>query len=138
MSISYLKIYVIIILSKGVDDDLRSILAHNIKNARAVLRISQSGLAEDADISLSSVIDIERRRTWVSDRTLANLAKALHTEAYQLLKPAGREVETADNENSPLEQIMRFIDDKKLELRKISDESIEDLRRKILKLYDSQ
>jgi transcriptional regulator with XRE-family HTH domain len=68
---------------------LRSILARNIKTGRAELRLTQEKLAEYADISLPYMTDIERCRTWVSERTLTNIARALHREPYELLIPAG-------------------------------------------------
>ena len=73
---------------------MRSILSQNIKNARGTLHIAQEKLAEYADLSLSSIIDIERCRTWVSDRTLLNIAKVLNMEAYQLLVPTEKDAGT--------------------------------------------
>jgi len=66
---------------------LRSVLAQNIRKARASLRISQAKLAEFANISTSHMIDIEYCKTWVSDKTLQNIAKALNMQSYELLIP---------------------------------------------------
>jgi transcriptional regulator with XRE-family HTH domain len=76
-----------------VDDPwgLRKILSQNIKTIRGYLHISQAKLAEYADISLSYLTDIERCRTWVSDKTLQNLAHALNREAWELLLPGNEE-----------------------------------------------
>jgi len=68
--------------------DLRKILAENIKTIRRALHISQAKLAEHAEISLSYLCDIERCRTWVSDKTLKSLARTLNREAWELLSPA--------------------------------------------------
>ena len=68
--------------------DLRKILAQNVKAIRNTLHISQAKLAEHADISLSYLVDIERCRTWVSDKTLKSLAKTLNREAWELLSPS--------------------------------------------------
>jgi transcriptional regulator with XRE-family HTH domain len=116
--------------------DLRTLLSQNIKNARGTLHITQAKLAEYADISLSSVVDIERCRTWVSDKTLLNIARALNKEAYQLLlplKPAAGADE--DRERRLLEQIAVLIRAQKLALRKITDESMENLLLEIIRLY---
>jgi transcriptional regulator with XRE-family HTH domain len=115
--------------------DLRTILSQNIKNARGTLRITQAKLAEYADISLSSVIDIERCRTWVSDKTLLNIARALNMEAYQLLIPVKQTPDSPEQEKHMLEQITALIHAKKLALRKITDESMDDLILEILRLY---
>jgi len=68
--------------------DLRKILAQNIKAIRSRLHISQAKLAEHANISLPYLTDIERCRTWVSDKTLKSLAKTLNREAWELLSPS--------------------------------------------------
>jgi transcriptional regulator with XRE-family HTH domain len=115
--------------------DLRTILSQNIKNARGTLHITQAKLAEYADISLSSVIDIERCRTWVSDKTLLNIAKALNMEAYQLLVPVKQRPDGQEGETHIREQITALIHAKKIVLRKIADESMDDLALKILRLY---
>lgn len=57
--------------------DIRQILAQNIKKRRKELGITQMKLAELAEISVPYMNDIERCQTWVSDKTLAKLAKAL-------------------------------------------------------------
>ncbi|MDR0629814.1 MAG: helix-turn-helix domain-containing protein [Treponema sp.] len=117
--------------------DLRAILARNIKNARGTLHITQAKLAEYADISLSSIIDIERCRTWVSDKTLRNIAKALNMEAYQLLIPLEKEhlVDDPDREKQLLEQIAVLVKEKQVDLRKTIDESMDELLRNIIQIY---
>jgi transcriptional regulator with XRE-family HTH domain len=114
--------------------DLRTILSQNIRNARNTLRITQAKLAEYAGLSLSSVIDIERCRTWVSDKTLTNIARALNMEAYQLLLPLEPADAGANREKNMTEHIAALIHAKKLELRKITDESMEELLREIMRI----
>lgn len=67
--------------------ELRKILSSNIKKHREVLGLSQERLAELAEISTIMVKDIEGCRTWVSDKTIINLAFALKTDIYRLLMP---------------------------------------------------
>ena len=65
---------------------LRKILSTNIRNLRAKYHLTQERLAENAEISLPYLSDIEHCKTWVSDKTLIKLAKALHSEPSQLLE----------------------------------------------------
>ena len=67
--------------------NLRKILSLNIKRHRELLGFSQEKLAEKAGISSNMVRDIEGCRTWVSDKTLINIAEALKTDIYRLLMP---------------------------------------------------
>jgi len=66
---------------------VRKILSSNLKKYREKLGLSQEKLAENAKISTMMVKDIEACRTWVSDKTLENLATALKTDIYRLLMP---------------------------------------------------
>ena len=63
--------------------DIRTILAQNLKTARQNLQITRVKLAEQAGISTPYLADIERRRTWVSDKTLQSLAKALNLSPWE-------------------------------------------------------
>jgi transcriptional regulator with XRE-family HTH domain len=78
-------------------EKLRASLSANIKKRRKILGFSQEKLAEAADISSNMMNDIEGRRTWVSDKTVAKLAEALKVDVYQLFVPPP---DTA--KNSPL------------------------------------
>jgi transcriptional regulator with XRE-family HTH domain len=51
------------------------------------LGFTQEKLAETADLSTQTISDIEGCRTWVSDKTLLKLAKALEVDIAQLLAP---------------------------------------------------
>jgi transcriptional regulator with XRE-family HTH domain len=67
--------------------DLRQILAANIKEQRQIFGISQEKLAEMAGLSWQTVNSIECKRTWVSDNTLEALANVFKIETFQLLMP---------------------------------------------------
>ena len=75
---------------------VKELLALNIKFLRKKWGLSQEKLAEIADLSTQSISDIEGRRTWVSDKTLERLAKALNVDIYQFFMPL-----CEDNENNP-------------------------------------
>jgi transcriptional regulator with XRE-family HTH domain len=116
--------------------DLRSILSRNIKNARGTLHITQEKLAEYANLSLSSIVDIERCRTWVSDKTLLNIARVLNVEAYQLLVPPEKNsTGSQDKERQSLDQIAALIKGKQTALRETIDKGMEDLILQIIQIY---
>jgi transcriptional regulator with XRE-family HTH domain len=51
------------------------------------LGFSQEKLAETVGLSDQTINDIEGCRTWVSDKTIIKLARALNIEVYQLFFP---------------------------------------------------
>ena len=75
---------------------VKSLLALNIKILRKKQGFSQEKLAEAAGLSAQSISDIEGCRTWVSDKTLENLAQALNVAIFQLFMPLDEE-----NKNDP-------------------------------------
>lgn len=90
---------------------LRRLLAANIKEQRKKLAISQEKLAELADISVQTVNFIEGCRTWVSDKTLAKLARALRVDAYRLLCPACTgepELQAGEPSLAELQQLIKY------------------------------
>jgi transcriptional regulator with XRE-family HTH domain len=72
---------------KAKSTKARKILSSNLKKYREKLGLSQEKLAENTGISTMMVKDIEACRTWVSDKTLENLAIALKIDIYYLLMP---------------------------------------------------
>jgi len=115
--------------------DLRKILSENIRKNRISLHISQAKLAESADISVSHMLDIEYCKTWVSEKTLSQIAHALNMEAYELLIPQNVErKEEAGNKNKTLQLTSELIKDKRKILRKKVDETMDDLMLEIIKL----
>jgi len=66
---------------------LRKSLSANIKHYRAKLGFSQEKLAETVGLSDQTINDIEGCRTWVSDKTIIKIARALNIEVYQLFFP---------------------------------------------------
>jgi transcriptional regulator with XRE-family HTH domain len=72
---------------KDKRQNLRHILAANIKEQRHILQISQEKLAEMAGLSWQTVNSIECQRTWVSNNTLEALADVFKIETFQLLMP---------------------------------------------------
>ena len=83
--------------------NLRKILAQNIKKQREKLGITQENLAGKADISAAMMNDIEGCRTWISDKTLKKLSSALQIDTYRLLIP-----EITSGEAIPVEVVMEL------------------------------
>jgi transcriptional regulator with XRE-family HTH domain len=73
----------------------KELLALNIKMLRKKWGFSQEKLAEATSLSAQSISDIEGCRTWVSDKTLEKLAKALNADIFQFFMPPD-----GDNENN--------------------------------------
>ena len=109
-------------------EELRRILSNNIRTFRKDLHLTQEQLAENADISLSYLADIEHCKTWISDKTLMKLAKALHRQPFELL------VESLKNEEKTnIHAISDIIYNEKKELLKtvseICDRTIQKITR---------
>ena len=68
-------------------NDIRTILSQNIKYLRRFRSFSQADLAEKAGISINFLSNIERGMKWPYPDTLANIAKALKVEIFDLFKP---------------------------------------------------
>jgi len=87
---------------------LRRILAENLKEHRKTLGLSQEKLAEIAGLSWQTVNSIECRRTWVSDKTLENLADALKIETYQLLLPPKNTVQKTISSDEAIKKLVKI------------------------------
>jgi transcriptional regulator with XRE-family HTH domain len=112
--------------------NLREILSKNIRNMRKTLGLTQSQLAIDADISLSYLTDIERCKTWVSDKTLQSLSKALHTDVFHLFNP--HEITARDGSsksNITIDYIEKLINRQKAQLSQTITTSMDELFKQI-------
>lgn len=112
---------------------LRKILSTNIRNLRAKYHLTQERLAENAEISLPYLSDIEHCKTWVSDKTLMKLAKALHTEPSQLLEDTNL-LSNKNTEKLTEEKIAEIIYQEKKEMIKSINKFCDDTIQKILDL----
>ncbi|MCL2805788.1 MAG: helix-turn-helix domain-containing protein [Treponema sp.] len=68
---------------------LKKNLGKNIKHIRFRRQISQLDLAEEANISVTFLSNIERGNNFPQAGTLCNLAKALNVEVWELFKGEG-------------------------------------------------
>ena len=69
------------------EQDLRDAFGHNIRTRRKSRGWSQEKLAEKAGVSKNTISDIEACHKFAHAETLINLAIALETEVYELVKP---------------------------------------------------
>ena len=81
------------------DQELKEKVGKNIKFFRFRRQLSQADLAEKAQISITSLSDIERGNNFPQAKTLCNLAQALDVEVWALFKG---EV-TSDDQKSVIE-----------------------------------
>ena len=63
---------------------LREIFGKNVKNSRNRRNWSQADLAENANISINFLGDIERGKKWPHPDTLSRLADALEINVFEL------------------------------------------------------
>ena len=95
---------------------IKELLASNIKMLRKKWGFSQEKLAEATSLSAQSISDIEGCRTWVSDKTLERLAKALNVDIFQLFIPSHE-----NNGNDP----EVFLYNRLMKLRAVMKEDID-------------
>ena len=88
--------------------ELRRILAANLKEHRKILGLSQEKLAEMANLSWQTINSIECHRTWVSDKTLENLADALKIDTFQLLLPIKNTSPKEINSDAAIKQLLKI------------------------------
>jgi len=98
----------IILNMEGKIPVLRQILAANLKEHRKTLGLSQEKLAEMAGLSWQTINSIECHRTWVSDRTLENLADALNIETFQLLLPVKTVIAKPISSNEAVKKLVKI------------------------------
>ena len=124
-------------VSVKTTQDLRKILSTNIRNARSAMHISQAKLAEYAEISIPHLVAIEYCKTWISDKTLEKLAHALNKEPYELLVSAETlQKKEISNDDPALQQTVKLVNIKKIQLRKRVGEMMDDLVMELLKIQE--
>ena len=69
--------------------ELMTLLGKNVSTRRDQMKWSQEKLAERAGVSKNTISDIENGQKFARAKTLVNLALALETDVYELLKPEG-------------------------------------------------
>jgi transcriptional regulator with XRE-family HTH domain len=83
------------------EKELKENVGKNIKFFRFRRQLSQADLAEKAQISITSLSDIERGNNFPQAKTFCNLAQALDVEVWSFFRGEG----TSDEQKSVLEHI---------------------------------
>lgn len=116
-------------LESDETENLRKTLSNNIRIFRKELHLTQEQLAENAEISFSYLADIEHCKTWISDKTLMKLAKALHKQPFELLITQKTEGDKLD-----IHLISDIICEEKKELIKTVSDICDKTAQKILRV----
>ena len=69
------------------EEEIRVLFGKNIKCLRKQQHLSQSQLAERANVALNFINDIENCKKWVSPATLSKLSIALNVHPYKFFIP---------------------------------------------------
>lgn len=93
---------------------IRTVIAGNVKKYRKLWKLTQENLAELADVSNTYIANIECGKTWISDKTLEKIAKALHVDEYLLLIPD--EVSTNTDIVKKRQEMIEFLKERENEL----------------------
>ena len=78
-------------------ESLKNRLSFNIKRLRKKASMTQSQLAEKADLSEATINSIEGCRLWPSDKTFLKICEALDSDVYSLFLPDDVSLETNGN-----------------------------------------
>ena len=74
----------------GKTSGLRDILSYNIKRYRLKKKLTQSGLARRAGLSMQMIKNLEVKRMFGTDASITGVARALEIEAWKLFMPASK------------------------------------------------
>jgi transcriptional regulator with XRE-family HTH domain len=102
------------------ENELRAVLAENIKKFRNRRSWNQLLLAERLGISANFLSEIETGKGWVSPSTLVKLANVLEIEVFELFIPKNLQ-NTAQNDLEN-EKMKRFVKDLTLALDSSANE----------------
>jgi transcriptional regulator with XRE-family HTH domain len=114
------------------EQELRALLAENIKKYRNRRGWSQLFLSEKLDISANFLSEIETGKGWVSPLTLVKLANTLEIEVFELFKPV--EVDNLTQDEAEAERMRRFAKDLTLALDVSAAETTNALKNTIAKV----
>lgn len=117
-------------------ESLRYTLAQNIKRRRKQMNLTQSALANHANISETHINEIERCITWVREETLEKIADALHLEPYELFMPLNSD-ETKDNKTEKVENAYNIMNSKKQELYEQIKSTVDYAIRQVTAIYEA-
>jgi len=112
--------------------EIKAILAENIKKYRKRRGWSQLFLSEKLGISANFLSQVETGKAWVPPLTLSKLAAALEVEVFELFKPATDGEASWDDAEA--RKLGRFAEDLALALEVSVSEAAKNLRGTIAKI----
>jgi len=112
--------------------EIKAILAENIKKYRKRRGWSQLFLSEKLGISANFLSQVETGKAWVPPLTLSKLAAALEVEVFELFKPATDGEASWDDAEARM--LGRFAEDLALALEVSVSEAAKNLRGTIAKI----
>ena len=114
------------------ENELRAVLAENIKKYRKRRGWNQLFLSEKIDISANYLSAVETGKGWVTPLTLVKIAKALEIEVFELFIPA---IPTGTNHDYETEKMKRFAKDLTLALDITTAEAANAIKNTVAKVY---
>jgi transcriptional regulator with XRE-family HTH domain len=115
------------------ENELRAVLAENIKKYRNKRGWNQQLLAEKIGISANYLSAVETEKGWVTPLTLVKLAKALEIEVFQLFFPINPQNSIQDDLEN--DKIKRFVKDLTIALNVSTTEALKNTVAKVSKEY---
>jgi len=114
------------------EQEIKAVLAENIKKYRSRRGWSQLFLSEKLGISANFLSQVETGKAWVSPLTLSKLASALEIEVFELFKPPAED--DASRDDAEVRKLGRFAEDLALALEVSVSEAAKNLRGTIAKI----
>lgn len=86
--------------------EIQNRLGENLKKIRKSKNLTQSELAEKADLSDAMIQSIETGRVWPSEYTITQIAEALEVDFYHFFLPVPTSLEVNDEIELKMKNIM--------------------------------
>ncbi|MEE3410561.1 MAG: helix-turn-helix transcriptional regulator [Treponema sp.] len=97
--------------------EIQKRLAENLRKLRKGKKMTQLDLAVKCDLSEAMIKNIELCRSWPSEKTLAQITKALGVDVYRLFLPLAIDFEKASEiklsvQDEVVKSLRKFVDEK--------------------------
>ena len=92
--------------------ELKLIVSENIKYYRKMEKLTQSGLAEKANLSIGYICDREAGHKWGTSETISSIANALNISPYLLFKDNSK----SENKTFSKHQVVSFAENLKKQI----------------------
>ena len=112
-------------------ESVRKVVAQNVRKYRKQNNLTQEKLAKLAEISNTYIANIECGKTWISDRTLEKISRALHTDIYLFFIESKTE-ETGFLSDSEIQEDFKRIDEVKMKICSYIQEFFDEEKKRIV------